>query len=96
MYVVSKLWKNISESLKNSSSTPKSQSNEFFLLVECDKSPPSNNSSKFKISSSTPNSKSNALNETTKLREEGKKHNEQKSEFVRVDGILKLKKNLKK
>ena len=64
--------------------------------TSCDKSPPSNNSSNLKISSSTPNSKSNALNEVTKLREEGKKYNEQKNEFVRVDGILKLKENFKK
>ena len=40
---------------KKSSSTPKSQSNECFLLVECDKSLHSlNNSSNFKISSPTP------------------------------------------
>ena len=44
---------------KNSSSTPKSQSNEYFLSVKCDKSPPLNDSSNFKNSSSTPNSKSN-------------------------------------
>ena len=59
------------------------------LSVECETSPPSNNSSNFKISSSTSNSKSNALNEAHKLREEGKKLNEQKSEFV-VNGVLKL------
>ena len=80
---------------KSSSSTPNSQSNECFLSVECEKSP-SIVYNNFKISSSTPNSKSNARNEAKKLREEGKKDNEQKSEFVRVDGILKLKKNLKK
>ena len=90
MYVVSKLWTNFSKVSKDSSSTPTSQSNDCFLPVECDKSPPSNNSSKFKISSSTPNSKSNALNEANKLREEGKRLKEQKSEFVRVNGILKL------
>ena len=69
----------------------RSSSNKKNKPTSYNKSPPSNNSSNFKISSSTPNSKSNALNETTKLREEGKKRNEQKSEFVRVDGILKLK-----
>ena len=37
-----------SKDSKNASSTPKSQSSECFLSVECDKSPPSNNSSYFK------------------------------------------------
>ena len=56
-------------------------------LTSSDKSSPSINSSNSKISSLTPNPKSNAL---TKLIEEGK------SEFVRVDGILRLKSDLKK
>ena len=68
MYFISKLWIKSSKVSKNSSSTPKSQSNECLLSVECDKSPPSlYNSSNFNISSSIP----------------------RKSEFVRVNGILK-------